>query len=159
MIFFLDASALVKLYHDETGAETIRELFGRPELQGGFFVSEIILLEVLVRLTRQARRGGRRERRKLQHVLREHARHRAEYLTVLDFEPGIVKDAESIAIQYRDSGAGTLDLLHAASARQVQETVPDEPLVFVVADRKLRSLVERIGFRILDPEAGVPYHP
>lgn len=156
MIFFLDASALVKLYHEEDGADTIRELFRRPELQGTFFVSELIALEVLVRLTRQARSGGRRERRKLQHVLAEHARHRDEYLTVLDLDPGLIRDAEQIAVKYRDSGAGTLDLLHAASARQVQEAVPGELLVFVVADRKLRALLERIGFRTLDPEASGP---
>ena len=154
MIFFLDASALVKLYHDEAGAETIRQLFRRRDMEGAFFVSELVLLEVLVRLTKEARKGGRRDRRQLQHLIRQHAWHREEYLTVLDFDLRSVRMAETLAIQYRDSGAGTLDLLHVASARQVQETVPDEPLVFVVADRKLRSLVERIGFRSLDPEAG-----
>lgn len=156
MILFLDASSLVKLYHDEAGAETMRELFRRPELNGAFFVSELVSLEVLVRLTRAARSGGRKERRRLGRVLREHAHHRATHLTVLAVETGVVRVAESIAIEYSDSGAGTLDLLHAASAQQAREIVPHEPLVFVAADRKLRSLAERIGFRTFDPEKGDP---
>jgi predicted nucleic acid-binding protein len=154
VIYFLDASSLVKLYHDETGAETMRELFRRPELKGALFVSELVTLEVLVRLTKDARTGGRRERRRLGRVLKEHAYHREEFLTVLGVETGTVEEAESIAIDYSNSGAGTLDLLHAASAQQVSELVPHEPLVFVAADRKLRSLAERIGFRTFDPENG-----
>lgn len=156
MIFFLDASSLVKLYHDEAGAETMRALFRRPELYGAFFVSELVSLEVVVRLAKDARTGGRTARRRRDRVLRQHASHRDAFFTVLDLEPRVVQEAESIAIQYSDSGAGTLDLLHAASAQQVGELVPHEPLVFVVADRKLRSLAERIGFRTFDPESGDP---
>ena len=156
VILFLDASSLVKLYQDEPGAETMRELFESPELVGAFFVSELVSLEVLVRLAKEARSGRRRERRRLWRVLKEHAHHRATHLTVLDVEPGVIREAGSIAIAYSDSGAGTLDLLHAASAQQVRELVPHEPLVFVAADRKLRSLAERIGFQTFDPENGDP---
>jgi uncharacterized protein with PIN domain len=152
---FLDASSLVKLYQEEAGAETMRELFRRPELQGAFFVSELVSLEVLVRLTKEARSGGRRERRRLGRVLKAHAEHRSAYLTVVEVESELFGVAESIAVEYGDSGAGTLDLLHTASAQQVRENV-DEPLVFVAADRKLRSLAERIGFLTFDPEKGDP---
>lgn len=154
MIFFLDASSLVKLYHDETGAETMRGLFGRPELYGAFFVSELVALEVVVRLTKGARSGGRKERRRLGRVLKAHASHRHAHLTVMEVETELFEVAEAFAIEYSDSGAGTLDLLHAASAQQVREIVPQEPLVFVAADRKLRALAERIGFRTFDPEKG-----
>jgi predicted nucleic acid-binding protein len=153
---FLDASSLVKLYHDETGAETMRELFRRPELYGAFVVSELVALEVVVRLTKGARSGGRKERRRLGRVLKAHANHRHTYLTVVDVKTELLRVAEAIAVEYCDSGAGTLDLLHAASARQVREMVPYEPLVFVAADRKLRTLAERIGFRTFDPEKGDP---
>ncbi|HEX8454076.1 MAG TPA: type II toxin-antitoxin system VapC family toxin [Longimicrobium sp.] len=156
MIFFLDASSLVKLYQDETGAETMRELFRRPELYGAFFVSELVSLEVVVRLAKGARIGGRKARRRRDRVLRQHASHRTAFFTILNMEPRVVHEAESIAIAFSDSGAGTLDLLHAASAQQVSELVPHEPLVFVAADRKLRSLAERIGFRTFDPENGDP---
>lgn len=153
MIFFLDASALVKLYQDEVGSTAMRELFKRPEHRKSFFVSDIIALEVLVRLAKQGRTGGRKERRRARRVMTTYARNREENLIILAAGSSVVRDAESFAFTYSDSGAGTLDLLHAASARQVQGIVPDEPLVFVAADRKLRSVAERIGFRTFDPEA------
>jgi predicted nucleic acid-binding protein len=155
VILFLDASSLVKLYHDETGAETMRELFRRRDLKGSFFVSELVALEVVVRLTRGARAGGRIRRRRLGRLLQAHADHRRTYLTVLGVEKELVGEAESIAIEYSDSGAGTLDLLHTASAKHARQ-IANDPLVFVAADRKLRSLAERIGFRTFDPENGDP---
>jgi predicted nucleic acid-binding protein len=153
VIFFLDASALVKLYHDEAGSEAMRALFKSREYKKAFFISDLVALEVLVRLAKQGRSVGRKERRRLHRAMTTYARNREEDVTIIAAGPGVVREAESFAFTYSDSGAGTLDLLHAASARQVQEIVPDEPLVFVVADRKLRAVVERIGFRTLDPEA------
>ena len=153
MIFFLDASALVKLYQDEVGSEAMRALIKRPEHKDAFFVSDIVALEVLVRLAKQGRSGGRTERRRLRRVMMAYAQNREETLHIVTAGSSVVREAESFAFAYSDSGAGTLDLLHAASARQVQAMVPEKPLVFVVADRKLRAVVERIGFRTFDPEA------
>ena len=156
MIFFLDASALVKLYRDEAGSRAMRSLFESPEHKDAFFISDVVALEVLVRLAKLGRAGGREGRRDQRRLMAAYARHRTRFLNVVGTEPGVLESAESLAIEYDDSGAGTLDLLHAAFARQLQRTVAEEPLVFVVADRKLRSLVERIGFRTLDPEAPDP---
>lgn len=153
MIFFLDASALVKLYQDEVGSAAMHALIERPEHRDAFFVSDIVALEVFARLAKQARSGGRKERLRLQRVMMTYAHNRDENLHIVTASPSVVRDAESFAFTYSDSGAGTLDLLHAASARQVQGMVPEKPLVFVAADRKLRSVVERIGFRTFDPEA------
>jgi hypothetical protein len=88
-------------------------------------------------------------------VLKAHADHRHAFLTVVEVETELFGEAESMAMKYSDSGAGTLDLIHAASAQQVRDNA-DEPLVFVAADRKLRALAERIGFRTFDPEKGDP---
>jgi uncharacterized protein with PIN domain len=153
VIFFLDASSVVKLYQEEVGSETMHALIETPEYKGAFFVSEIVALEVFVRLAKQGRSAGRKERRRVRRVMMTYAQNREQNLIVVASEAGLVRDAESFAFTYSDSGAGTLDLLHAASARQVQEIVPDEPRVFVAADRKLRAVVERIGFRTFDPEA------
>ncbi|CAA9309287.1 MAG: hypothetical protein AVDCRST_MAG68-1175 [uncultured Gemmatimonadetes bacterium] len=156
MIFFLDSSSLVKLYHDEAGADAMRELFRSPEHKGAFFVSDLVALEVLVRLAKRGRLGGRKERRMFRHTVQTHVRHRAESLNVVGVEASVARHAESIAVVNYDSGAGTLDLLHVASAAQLQHRLPDQPLTFVVADRKLRSLAERLAFRTFDPERGDP---
>lgn len=156
MIFFLDASSLVKLYTDEKGSHAMRSLLNGPEHKDALFISDLIALEVLVRLAKLDRMEGRRARRDLRRRVDAYARHCARYLSLVRTESDILEDAESLAMEYSDSGAGTLDLLHAASARQLQRNIPEQPLVFVVADRKLRSLVERIGFLTIDPEAIEP---
>lgn len=153
MIFFLDASSLLKLYREETGSEAMRALFGRREYREAFFISEIVALEVLVRLAKQGRSGGRKERRRLQRVMMAYAHNRDENLHIVSVGTSVVREAEAFAFMYADSGAGTLDLLHAASARLIQGMAPEKPLVFVAADRKLRAVAERIGFRTYDPEA------
>lgn len=152
----MDASALVKLYHTETGIPVMRELFWHPEHKNAFFATDLVTLEVLVRLAKRARRGGRKERREIHRAIVTYARHRNQNLNVVGLDSEMLREAEIIATAYSSSGAGTLDLLHAASARQVQRLTPEQPLVFVAADRKLRSLVERLGFRTFDPESGDP---
>lgn len=156
MILFLDASALVKLYHEERGTRIMRTLFVDPEYVDAIFASDLVMLEVLARLTKHTRLGGRKVQRDFRRKLKMYAYDREQHLSMISTDKGVIQDAERIAVQYRDSGAGTLDLLHVAAARHLQRMLPEQPLVFVVADRKLRSLVERIGFRTLDPEARDP---
>jgi hypothetical protein len=64
----------------------------------------------------------------------------------------LFKDAEVLAERFADSGAGTLDLIHLASAFQVERSVPNPPVVFVASDRKLKHVVSRAGLNIFDPE-------
>jgi predicted nucleic acid-binding protein len=156
VIVFLDASAIIKLYRQEDGSATMRELVGNPELRDAFISSDIVALEVFVRLAKQGRAGGKGESRVAREAMRSYARHRAGFLQVLPAGPQVVQGAELAAVQYRDSGAGTLDLLHTVFALRLRESAPGQPLVFVVADRKLRSLAERIGFRVFDPETDDP---
>lgn len=130
----------------------MRELVRRPDHAGAFYISDHIALEVLVRLSKRARTGGRRERRGYEAALERYRIDRDQYFNTVTVESGAVAGAEEIAVRYNDSGAGTLDLLHAASAWRVQETLPGEPLIFVVSDRKLRNLVARVGFHVFNPE-------
>jgi predicted nucleic acid-binding protein len=152
MLFFLDASSLVKLYIHETGSETMRALFQRPDTAGSFFTSDHVALEVLVTLGRNLIRADRKKRRAFLGAVERFVSDRSRYLNVVTVESGVVAAADAIAVAYADSGAGTLDLLHLAAADHIQRTFSDEPLVFVVADRKLRSLARRAGFLIFDPE-------
>lgn len=153
MIFFLDASALIKLYREETGSSALHALLVRPDPKPSLFISDMVALEVLVHLVKQGRSEDRKERRSARVALAAYADDRVNRLNTFDTEPRMVRDAEAAALRYRDSGAGTLDLLHAASALRLRLRAPDQPFVFVVADRKLRHLAERIGLRTLDPEA------
>ncbi|HEX6749125.1 MAG TPA: type II toxin-antitoxin system VapC family toxin [Longimicrobium sp.] len=156
MILFLDASALVKLYLEESGSSAMRDMFEARRFSGRFYISDYVGLEVFVRLHKHKRSASRQGRRAFQHGLRQFETHRARNFNVLALERHLLLDAEVLATRFTDSGAGTLDLIHLASAFQVQRNVPDEKLVFVAADRKLRHVAQRAGFRTFDPEQERP---
>lgn len=150
MIYFIDASALVKLYRGEEGSDAMEALLADPN--HSYVISDLTELEVLVTLAKRERADVRGGRRMYLRALERFVGHRKHLLLVVPLAKEVLGDARILAERYRDSGAGTLDLLHAASARRVEAQVPHEPLVFVVADRKLRALARRLGFRTLDPE-------
>ncbi len=156
MILFLDASALVKLYRNEDGSPTMHALFDDAEYRDSIIISDVVALEVIVRLAKGGRDGGRKERRRARQAITAYSRDRAQILNVHVTGPEVVRDAELAAVRYSDSGAGTLDLLHTAFVLRLRDSVPDALLVFVVADRKLRHLAERAGLRTFDPEIGDP---
>jgi predicted nucleic acid-binding protein len=151
VIFFIDASSLVKRYIEEVGSDTVREILRRPDHGGAFYVSDHVLLEVLVRLAKHLRTSGRSRRREYAKALRQFDRDR-EIFNVVPAGTRVVARAEQFAVEFARSGAGTLDLLHASSAELVQHTISDEVLVFVVSDRKLRHLVRLMGFQVFDPQ-------
>jgi predicted nucleic acid-binding protein len=152
VIVFLDASALIKLYREEPGTATMRSLMGSKEMLGSFFISDHVGLEVKVRLHRLIRTSRGRTRRAFAQAVSRFALDRREHLNELAVSPRIVSRAEALAAAFPGSGAGTLDLIHAASAQHVQQVLPSEPLTFVASDRKLKHLAAAAGLRVFDPE-------
>lgn len=152
MIFFLDASSLVKLYHQEAGTETMRELFRQPDYAGAFFSSDHVVLEVVVTINKLRRIAPRRQRREFDYALDRFEYDRSQYLNILEVQASTMRETEFLAADYANSGAGTLDFIHLASALAVQSVLPGEQLVFLVSDRKLKHLVRRGGLQVFDPE-------
>ncbi|HEX8242963.1 MAG TPA: type II toxin-antitoxin system VapC family toxin, partial [Longimicrobium sp.] len=154
MILFVDASSLVKRYHEEVGSDTMDALFRPRDPEREFYISDHIGLEVFVRLGKLSRTGPGRARKSLRHRLRRFTSERADYFNIVKVDVHLVSEAEVLAARFADSGAGTLDLIHLASALQVQRNAPNEPLVFVASDRKLKHVATRAGFHHVRSRAG-----
>jgi hypothetical protein len=56
-VYFLDSSALVKRYINETGSAWVLGLFG-PTLDYEFFVAAVTGVEIVAAITRRARNGS-----------------------------------------------------------------------------------------------------
>lgn len=56
-VYFLDSSALVKRYINETGSAWVVELFA-PTLNNEWFVAAITGVEIVAAITRRARNGS-----------------------------------------------------------------------------------------------------
>lgn len=152
MIFFFDASSLIKLYIQEPGSDTTRLLVQHVGDPRSFYTSDHVCLEVLATLSRKLRRGPRKARRNFHPALEKFNDDRENVFNVVTVESEIVKVAFSLAVEFAASGAGSLDILHLAAADHVHRIIPNQPLIFVVADRQLRSLAARMGFDVFDPE-------
>ncbi len=144
MNLFLDSSALIKLFHRESGTERLQQFLldaGTPP-----HVSELARLEfysTLYRLRREKNVG----RRGLLATLEEFEADWSSY----SVEPlGTLVTQEAIALLKEfgeEQGLRTLDALHLATFVLLAEA----DWIFVVADQRLAEIVRKRGFQVFNP--------
>lgn len=142
MIFF-DASAAAKRYFQETGSDTVDDLWSGQE----FFSSLAILhCELTSALNRK-----RRERAlvpKVYYALKERIQEDLEKIQAVPVNAELIR----LSLRLLDSHPlKTLDSLYLAGALGLQEALK-ESVLFVSADRQLLQAAEAEGLRTLDPE-------
>ena len=151
--YFLDTSALVKLYHHELGSEIVEAWVANQAVQ--IWLSELARVELHSVFVRKVREGELTEAI-LQAVLecfREDLHSRFQVVPLTD---DIVERAISLLLsQAKNYPLRTLDALHIASAQAVEKS----GLAFVAADKKLFTATSGLFSRIIDPEAKVGLGP
>jgi len=146
--YFLDTSALVKLYHEEPGSEVIEAL--AADLAVVVSVSEIARVELHSALIRKLREGQLTDAA-LQESLacfRDDAAHRFHIVPVA----GVTFDAAiDLLLQHGTHvPLRTLDALQLAAAKAAGTPEP----TFVTADAQLITVAARIFTRVMNPEVG-----
>lgn len=145
---FLDTSALVKAYVEERGTESVRTLLARMDTE--LFLSKHVALETLATFAHRVR-DQRLSPRRYREI-------RAEfYATFRRYNVASVTDdtletAIELADRHRKLGVGSVDLIHVATALEIQARDPETPLTIVCADRSMRLLARAAGFEVFDPE-------
>ncbi len=145
MIFF-DSSALVKAYVNEDGTGVVIGAINR--LNGLLFISDFVALEVLTTLRtafRDADRGRWRE------VITEFTADFEGTFHVVDVGPDVLGRATTLVMEHRRARARSMDLLHLATALELQATRPAMPVTMVTSDRDLAALCREVGLRTFDP--------
>jgi hypothetical protein len=150
VIYFVDASALVKLYHEEIGTAVMQELLDDPDRIARFYISDHVGLEVVVRLNKVRRSLPRSERRRMRSAIAsfdERSRAPSER-PPRGARPGSFHGiAGQQLCRFRRRNAG-----HDPSRFRLAGAADGEQLVFVVSDRKLKYVATRAGFPTFDPE-------
>jgi len=146
--YFLDTSALVKLYHEEPSSEVIEAL--AADLAVELSVSEVARVELHSALVRK-RRDGQLTDTALQEALacfRDDAAHRFRVVPVA----GVTFDAAiDLLLQHGTHvPLRTLDALQLAAAKAAGTPEP----TFVTADAQLITVAARIFTRVMNPEVG-----
>lgn len=145
MTSYFDTSALVKLYHRESGTEAMLEIYtGGGVIQ----ISELARIEFLTTATRKLREGALDEQ--AYHVLlskfRQDLHDRYE---VLRFAPMVVEETERVlGVHGRSHPLRTLDAIQIAFYYVYSE----DDTLFVCADQRLIAVLGREGRPTLNPQ-------
>lgn len=144
--YFLDTSALVKLYHEEQGSVEVERL--AADLATSLAVSEIARVELHSAFARKVRQGQLTDSA-FQEVLtcfRDDLDHRYQVVPV---DAATFETAIGLLLQHgTTSPLRTLDALQIASAQAVETS----ELTFVTADTKLLTVALLVFGRVMNPE-------
>ncbi len=145
MTCYLDTSALCKIYHRESGTDTMLELYtGSQSIQ----ISELARLELLATTMRKFREGHLDEETHQVLLARfeEDVRQRYE---LLRFSSLVVEETARILGTYgRGNPLRTLDAIHFA----FYCTHCEEDTVFVCSDQRLVALIEQEARPTMNPQ-------
>lgn len=150
MNYFLDSSALVKLYHDEQGSTRVDALFRQAE--STFCVSRLAIGETLSAVYARAREGTL-DRSRLALAIRRVKSdvESGRFIIVKVTEPRLTEAEDLIQRHGMSARLRAMDAIHLACAISYRKWEPVDR--FVSADRDLCEVARLEGFDILDPTA------
>jgi uncharacterized protein len=159
MLLFLDTSALIKLYVEERGSEAMRLLITRPDLQDGFFASDLVAIEVEGVLAKKLRKGEL-SGKAYQIARREFERHYTDPFNGVALSEGILAAALSLSAEFARRSLSPLDIVHVTTAQELSRramlTGAAHSMLLVASDRRLARAAESLGIATFDPERGDP---
>lgn len=146
MIFhYLDASAWVKRYYQETGTRWIQDLFTGNRVMA---CAALGLIEVIATLARKGK-AGEIDPTLLEQKIRELDEDWRGFIQI-QFIDETVGKAKGLARELTLRGA---DAIHLASALLLQSrfTQEDDQLILITADHELRQAAQLSGLAAIDP--------
>lgn len=147
-MIFWDTSALVKAYLQEIGTPSV---LGAFESSRGFsFLNEFVALEVRVALVR-ALRDKKLSKVEYRKAVSEFTRDYPSSFAVLPVEGPVSQMAFRFVEIYQASSVGPLDLIHLASAVQMQRLVLGRVAILASSDDRLLQVAKQEGLETFNP--------
>ncbi|WP_446008043.1 type II toxin-antitoxin system VapC family toxin [Candidatus Electrothrix sp.] len=142
--YYLDTSALVKIYHREIGTETMLGLYRGSDT---LFISELAKIELLSTVYRKYREHGITQET-LEALVQKFEDDLDRRYQLIKFSSLVIAEAwEFLRSTAENRGLRTLDSLQTAFFK----TYCDSATIFVSADTVLENLVSEAGFQTLIP--------
>jgi len=143
-VIFFDASAAAKRYFQETGSDTVNDLWIGRE-----FFSSLAILQCELRSALNRKRRERALLPKAYYALKERMQEDIEKIQAVPVNAELIQ----FSLRLLDSHPlKTLDSLYLAGALGLQQALK-ESVLFVSADWQLLQAAQAEGLRTLDPEA------
>ena len=144
MNYFLDTLALVKYFHTEPGSEVVESIIDSQENE--IWLLDLARIEFLCSLHRRFRDHDLSES-DLSSAIEGFKDSINEFHIEKTGTP-VIEEAENLIEQYgKADGLRTLDALHLASFT----LLAGNDWIFVASDKKLCSVVKKMGYSILNP--------
>jgi hypothetical protein len=148
-VYFVDSSALVKRYINETGSTWVVGLFD-PALNNDVLIAAITGVEIIAAITRRARGGSISATDATAACNQFRSDLQSEY-QVVDITENIINSAMALA---ETLGLRGYDALQLAAGRQINalciaSSLP--PVIFVSADNELNTAAASEGLLIENP--------
>ncbi len=143
MNLFFDTSALVKLFSDETGSETVKELVTDPA--NHIYALDLALIELQSAVYRKYRNNQIHEENleKIQNAIEK----QMTYFNLIPIGSDIMKEAFELIKKFgKTSGLRTLDALHVAGWRIIAEL----DWTFVSSDKNQLNVVTQLNHKSID---------
>lgn len=146
VLYFLDTSAVAKLYHQESGSDVVERLASSTTTH--LWITELTHVEFHSVCLRKVREGQLTEE-KLRTVLDCFADDTRNRFHVVPLDRRIVEQAVMLLLQHgKHQSLRTLDALQLAAG----QVVMGGAITFVTADRKLVAVAKNIFPQVIDPE-------
>ena len=148
-IYFLDSSALVKRYINETGSAWVLGLF-TPTLSNDFFVAAITGVEIVAAITRRASNGSvtAADAALVCNQLRSDLQ--TDY-QVIEITEGIINSAMGLAETQGLRGYDAVQLAAGCAINELCIANGLSPIIFVSADEELNLAAVNEGLLIENP--------
>jgi predicted nucleic acid-binding protein len=147
-MIFLDASAIIKAYLTEIGSAEVR--MSIETLRGGLCLTPHVVLEVLSAFAKMLRTN--QMDRRLYRSARIAFIDDLASLHVFDVERAVFQLANRLVDSHRRVGVSAMDVLHVASALDLQAAWPNDTVIVASSDHAFLALARATGLRTFDPE-------
>jgi predicted nucleic acid-binding protein len=150
-VYFLDSSALVKRYINETGSSWVVALFD-PQLNNEVFIAAITGVEIIAAITRRSRGGSISfmDATAICQQLRSDLQN--DYQTIEIVET-VTTSAMTLAEAYGLRGYDAIQLAVGCAVNTLCVANGLSPIVFVSADHELNGAAVREGLAVEDPNS------
>lgn len=148
-VYFVDSSALVKRYIDETGSAWVMNLFD-PELEHEIFVAVITCVEIIAAITRRSRGGSIRTT----DAANVRSQFRLDLQTdykVVEITNGIVNSGMQLAEVQGLRGYDAVQLAAGCAVNEICIVSDLPPVIFVSADSELNKAAINEGLSVENP--------
>ena len=148
-MIFLDTSALIKAYLREEGTSSLRRAI--DGMRGSAYVTRFVALEVLSALAKQTRANvlTRRRYRSVRAAFLVDLSATLSFVTVTD---DVLSTASELVGRYRRVSVSAMDVLHVASALELQAHTPEKEVVLATSDHGMLALAKATGLKTFDSE-------